>query len=219
MNIVVLGPPGVGKGTQAKGLETRLLLPHIATGDIFRAIQREDTPLAHKVRTYMDNGQYVPDDLTIELVLDRLGRPDATAGFVLDGFPRTGSQARALDAALKMHGDKVDRGVYIHADKDCLTDRLKRRIICPFCRAIYNAVSVPPRQSNLCDVCGHELERRTDEAPDVVERRLETFIRETAPLVEYYRAQGVLVEIDGSKTVDEVEAQVDSSMVEAAAHP
>lgn len=212
MNIIVLGPPGVGKGTQAKRLEAKLGLPHVASGDIFRAIRGENSSLARQVREYMDSGAYVPDALTIELVLNRLQEADAVGGFILDGFPRTIGQAEALDRDLPPLGRSIDLVLDITAPPDVLQQRLRGRVICPQCHAIYNLESMPPRQTMVCDVCGHALERRTDESPDVVRTRIEVYGRETRPLVEYYGRQGLVVEIDGARSIDAVECDVDAAL-------
>lgn len=212
MNIIVLGPPGVGKGTQAKWLEARLHLPHIASGDIFRAIRGEDSPLARQVRGYMDSGAYVPDALTIELVLNRLRRPDTRDGFILDGFPRTIGQAEALDRSLPTTGVTIDRVLNITAPSEVLQQRLRGRIICPQCHAIFNLESRRPKQDMVCDVCGHDLERRTDESPDVVCTRIEVYGRETRPLVEYYGRRGLVVVIDGAHSIGAVDGDVDTAL-------
>lgn len=212
MNIILLGPPGAGKGTQAARLNALLNLPHIASGDIFRDIRREDTPLARQVQGYMDRGEYVPDALTIELVLARLGQPDAAGGFILDGFPRTQGQAGALDEAMAAGGQAVDHALYITAPSEILMHRLATRIICLQCHAIYNMESKPPRREHLCDLCGHGLERRSDEGPEVVHRRLETFIRQTEPLIRYYKRQGNLVQIDGARSPDVVQEDIDARL-------
>lgn len=212
MNLIVFGPPGAGKGTQAKRLESVLQLPHVASGDIFRDIRRQDSPLAREVRSYMDAGNYVPDELTIQLVLARLRQPDAIEGFILDGFPRTEPQAEALDAALQTDDRRLDIALYIHVPDDIITQRLQGRIICPQCHAIYNVVTHPPKLTLTCDVCGHGLEKRTDETPEVIGTRLEIYEQQTAPLVDYYRAQHILREVDGARAVREVEAGVDEAL-------
>jgi adenylate kinase len=212
MNIIMLGPPGVGKGTQAIRLQRELGLPHVASGDIFRAIRREETPLALEVQSYMDAGEYVPDDPTIELVLARLRRPDTEQGFILDGFPRTIIQGEALTRELAADDRHIDTVIFITAPFDILQARLQGRIICPQCHAIYNLATNPPKNNLTCDICGHDLERRTDESPDVVKTRIEVYLRETKPLVEFYRSQGVLVEIDGSRGIAEVSADVDRAL-------
>jgi adenylate kinase len=212
MDIVLLGPPGAGKGTQANRLETVTKTPHISSGDIFRAIRRESTPLAKEVRSYMDRGEYVPDDLTIELVLKRINEQDAKKGFLLDGFPRTLPQAGALDGALAEEGRKVDVALLVTAPRDVLLDRIQGRLVCPQCHAIYNAATKPPKDDMLCDVCGHPVEKRTDETADAVRVRLDTYMHQTQPLIDYYRNKGVLVEIDGSRPEDQVELAVDSAL-------
>jgi adenylate kinase len=212
MNIIVLGPPGVGKGTQAKRLERELGLTHVASGDIFRAIRRQDTPLAHEVKAFLDSGAYVPDSLTIQLVLERLAQPDIRRGFVLDGFPRTIPQAEALDRALTEQRRHIDLVLHIAAPLEVLQQRLKGRIVCPQCHAIYNLQSNPPKREMVCDVCGHELERRTDESPDVVRKRLEVYGQETKPLVDYYARRGLVREIDGAQSIRGVEAAVDKAL-------
>ncbi|GAC1323440.1 MAG: adenylate kinase [Chloroflexota bacterium] len=212
MNIVLLGPPGVGKGTQAKRLRTALSLPHIATGDVFRTMSTEDSDLGREVLQYLNRGEYVPDPLTIQIVLKRIHEPDAGKGFLLDGFPRTEAQAQALDDDMRKNGSKIDVALYITAPQEVLVRRLSGRIICPQCHAIYNSATNPPRRDMVCDVCGHELERRTDETPEVVRTRLETYAHETEPLVAYYRRAGNLAEVDGSRSMDAVEHEVDKAV-------
>lgn len=212
MNVILLGPPGAGKGTQSKRLQTVVKLPHVASGDLFRAMAREDTQLAREVRSYMDRGEYVPDDLTIKLVLARLREPDAQAGFLLDGFPRTIAQARALDQQLSAEAQELSVVLYITAPVETLVRRLTGRLICPNCSAIYNVDTNPPKFDMICDVCGHTIDRRSDEAPEVVRTRLDTYILQTKPLVDYYRKAGVLAEIDGSRNIEKVEAEVDSAL-------
>jgi adenylate kinase len=211
MNIILFGPPGAGKGTQAKRLETALKLPQISSGDIFRTIAQEDTPEAEEIRTYHDSGRLVPDDLTIRIILKRLHEPDARNGFILDGFPRTLAQARALDQKLAQEGKKVDLALYIMAPIEVLVSRIAGRMTCPNCGAIYNVATNPPRRDNICDVCGHVVIRRDDERPEVVQERMEAYRRDTKPLADYYRRQGILHEVDGSRAIDEVEARVDDA--------
>src|SRR5579884_843371 len=206
MDIVLLGPPGAGKGTQATRLQRALQVPHIASGDLFRALRQSDSPLARQVQEYMDRGEYVPDQLTIEVVLNRLAASDAQDGFILDGFPRTLPQARALDGALDDHGQRVDVVLYITAPEDILISRVAGRMICPQCNTIYNTVTKPPKVDMLCDNDNHPLERRSDEEPEVVRRRLSTYLAQTLPLVKYYREKGILHEIDGSAPMDEVDS-------------
>ncbi|MBV9278571.1 MAG: adenylate kinase [Chloroflexi bacterium] len=212
MNVVLLGPPGAGKGTQADRLKRHLNIPHIASGDLFRALARQDTPLAREVRTYMDRGEYVPDKLTIEMVLTRLQQPDARRGFLLDGFPRTLAQAQALDDALAKGGQKIDHALYITAPTELLVRRTTGRLVCTRCGAIYNLETKPPKNDLICDICGGKVERRSDESPDVVRVRLETYREQTQPLIDYYRTRGCLVTIDGSLSMEAVEQEVDRAL-------
>jgi adenylate kinase len=212
VDIVLLGPPGAGKGTQAKRLAKSLGCPHIASGDLFREVRREDTAIAEQVREYMDRGEYVPDQLTIELVLDRLAQSDAHGGFLLDGFPRTLPQAEALDRALEKQGRHVQAALYITAPTQVLLDRVAGRLICPVCNTIYNVVTQRPKYDMVCDNDGHALERRSDEDPEVVRTRLEIYKRQTQPLAEYYERKGVLHEIDGARDMDTVNAEVDDAL-------
>jgi adenylate kinase len=193
-------------------LSALLGLPHIASGDLFRAILDEETDLAREVRSYMDRGAYVPDELTITMVLERLSLPDARKGFLLDGFPRTLPQAAALDEWLGERGRRVDRVLYITAPADVLVERIAGRIVCPVCNTIYNLSTKRPKHDMVCDIEGAPLERRGDEEPEIVRVRLETYLRQTQPLVEYYRGEGKLVEVDGSQPMDRVTAQIDRSV-------
>jgi adenylate kinase len=211
MNIVLMGPPGAGKGTQARRLSSLLHVPHIASGDLFREIAQQPTDEARLIRGYMDRGEYVPDDLTIEVVLERLHKPDARRGFILDGFPRTEPQAEALDSKLAVEDRRVDLALYVTVAKEVLLQRIAGRIVCPQCKAIYHTLSRPPRHDNVCDVCGHVLERRRDETAEVVATRLDTYRKQTRPLIEYYEKHGVLKEIDGAAPMDVVEAEVDEA--------
>lgn len=221
MDIVLLGPPGAGKGTQAERLESLLKMPHIATGDIFRALSIEDSPLAEQVRAYMERGEYVPDDITIRVVCAQLDRPDVRDGFILDGFPRTAKQAEALDGALAARGRQVDAAVLITAPVELLVQRISGRLQCPNCGAVYNTLTNPPAREMVCDVCGYPLIRRKDEAPEVVRARIAAYNEQTRPVIEYYRAQGKLREVDGALTIDEVNRQVDAVVLRphAAAEP
>jgi adenylate kinase len=212
MNVILLGPPGAGKGTQAKRVSALTGLPHIASGDIFRTIQKEDTPLAREVRAYYERGEYVPDQLTISLVLARLEEPDARRGFLLDGFPRTLVQAGALDEALAAENRRVNVTLYVTAPTEVLVRRIASRLICPECGAIYNIATNPPQHDSVCDVCGHALERRSDEEAETVRKRLEAFNRQTEVLVQYYCTRDTLVEIDGTLPLDQVEELVDRAL-------
>jgi adenylate kinase len=212
VNIVLLGPPGSGKGTQAEHLEASLNIAYIASGDIFRAISRDETSLGRQVRSYLDQGQYVPDELTIKLIVWRLRQIDARRGFLLDGFPRTEAQAEALDAALKQRGAKVDAVVYITAPDEVLIGRICSRLSCRYCNAIFNTLTKPPRDGLICDECGHTLEYRADQAPNVVRTRLQAYRDATVPLVEYYRKRTRVLEVDGTQAIDEVTADIDAAL-------
>lgn len=212
INIILFGPPGAGKGTQAKRLESALRLPVVVSGDIFRAMRREDTPLGREVRDILDRGAYVPDALTIEVVLKRLRQPDAASGFILDGFPRTESQASALDKFLAEKRQKIDVALHVTAPTSVLEYRLTSRVICPKCNSIYNLISKPPLREMRCDLDGTTLERRSDEQLETIRHRLITHHTETEPLIEYYRRHGSLVQIDGSRPMPEVEAEIDGAI-------
>jgi adenylate kinase len=185
-------------------------IPHVGSGDALRAMVRQETPLASDIRSYMDRGQYLPDDMMIDVILSRLDAPDAAAGFILDGFPRTVSQAEALERAMGTSGRKLDVALLITVPADQVVGRLTGRIICPRCNAIYNTVTRPPRVAMTCDLCGHELAFRSDESPEVIRTRLEVYERETQPLVDFYRRRGCLEEVDGSGDAGEVANRIDA---------
>lgn len=197
LNLVLLGGPGSGKGTQAEELHAQFGLPHIATGDLFREHLKGETDLGKLARTYMDRGALVPDDVTEAMVEERLARPDTRAGFVLDGFPRTLPQADALSHILAQQHRQLTSVLYINvADQEIVT-RLGGRRICSSCQASYHLTFKPPAEVGICNVCGGELEKRDDDNPDTIRARLKTFHAQTAPLIQYFRAAGLLIEIDG----------------------
>ena len=206
MNLVLLGPPGSGKGTQAEFLVQRLGLAHLASGDILRRAVEAGTELGKKAESYMKRGVLVPDEVVIGLILEAL--KDKT-GFILDGFPRTLEQASALEGALSRQGQAIDRVIYIKVPDDELVRRLSGRWTCRRCQAPYNLDTSPPRQKGKCDRCGGELYQRPDDQPETVRKRLEVYLSQTAPLIDYYRHSGKLAEVDG---VGEV-AQVTRSML------
>ncbi len=208
MFVVLLGAPGAGKGTQAKVLSERLHLPHVASGDIFRANLANDTRLGQQARPYVESGQLVPDDLTTAMVMDRLEQPDCAAGALLDGYPRTVEQARSLDSELAKRGLTLDRVVYIRVPTVDLLRRLTGRWICRQCQTPYHEVTAPPTVRGVCDVCGGELYQRTDDKPETVQKRLNVFFAQTAPLIDYYQKAGILVEVDGQKGIEDVTRDV-----------
>ncbi len=204
MNIILLGPPGAGKGTQAKSISKEYKIPHISTGDIFRKNISEKTPLGLEAKGYMDNGQLVPDELTINLVKDRLTHDDCVNGFMLDGFPRTVKQAEALDAFLRERHIDIDAALLIDAPKELIVERMTGRRVCSHCGETYHVVNIPPKVEDVCDECGSALVQRKDDNLETVLERLDVYDRQTAPLVEYYKGRGKLKSVDGSKELHEV---------------
>ncbi|MBE0417567.1 MAG: adenylate kinase [Coriobacteriia bacterium] len=208
MNIVLLGAPGVGKGTQAEKMIEAWGLPHISTGDILRKAVADGTPLGTQAKTYMDAGELVPDVVVIGLVKSRLEKPDATKGFILDGFPRTDGQAEALDRELASVDRSIDAAISIDVDRDIIVRRLTSRRTCRSCDKIYSLIADSPADPAVCDACGGELYQRDDDAEATVRNRLSVYDRSTAPLVDYYRSKGILHVVDGNRPVDEVFADV-----------
>ena len=200
MKIIMLGAPGAGKGTQAKMIADKYSIPHISTGDIFRANIKEGTELGRKAKEYMDQGLLVPDDLVVNLVVDRLTWEDAKDGYVLDGFPRTIPQAEALTQALAAKGEKVDYAINIDVPDQNIIERMGGRRACVSCGATYHIVNIPPKKEGICDICGAELILRDDDKPETVAKRLDVYHEQTQPLIDYYQAEGVLKDVDG--TVD-----------------
>jgi adenylate kinase len=206
--IVLLGAPGAGKGTQAARVARKLGLLHLATGDLFRQAQESGTELARQAKSYMEKGKLVPDEITIQMVLDRIASPDSKSGVIFDGFPRNLNQARALDKALAAQRQELERVVYIKVAEKELLARLSGRWICRQCQTPYHAVSSPPKVAGKCDRCGGELYQRADDKPETVKKRLEVYQAETAPLIAYYQQSGKLLEVDGEGTEDAVEARI-----------
>jgi adenylate kinase len=206
MYLVLLGPPGAGKGTQAERLEKELKLPHVASGDLFRENLRNETELGLLAKTYMDKGELVPDDVTIAMVRDRLQRPDCDQGAILDGFPRTRPQAQSLDTMLADMGRKLDGVLYIAAPDEELVRRLSGRWICRQCQTPYHTMFNPPAKEGVCDACGGVLYQRDDDKPETVRARLKVYRQQTVTLIDYYRQAGLLVEVDGAGGIETVSA-------------
>ena len=200
MKIIMLGAPGAGKGTQAKKIAEKYSIPHISTGDIFRANIKNGTELGKKAKTYMDQGLLVPDELVVDLVVDRVAQDDAKNGYVLDGFPRTIPQAKALDEALAKLGEKVDYAINVEVPDENIIRRMSGRRACVSCGATYHLVHIPPKKDGICDTCGSELILRDDDKPETVKKRLDVYHEQTQPLIDYYKESGILKEVDG--TVD-----------------
>ena len=205
MRIILLGPPGAGKGTQAKRLVDRYGLTWISTGDIFRDQIAKRTPLGLQAKEFVDRGEYVPDEITTKMVLARLEEPDAREGFILDGYPRTVPQAQALEQALAAAGRPLDAVLNFKISDEVAVKRLTARMVCPNCKRSYNLEFKPPRVAGICDVCGHELKSRSDDDEATIRRRLEVYHSETKPLVLYFWERGVLRDID-SEAAEEVVA-------------
>jgi len=202
--IVILGPPGVGKGTQAEILSKRTGLAHISSGDLFRENLKNQTELGKLAQTFMSRGELVPDDVTIGMIRERLGRPDCSIGAILDGFPRTPAQADALDLMLKEFNGQVDVVPFIIGDENVLVDRLSDRWTCRASGHIFNKKSNPPKETGKCDFDDSELYQRDDDKPETVKRRIQVYLDQTAQLISYYRDKGKLVEIDGMQSIEQV---------------
>ncbi len=212
MRLVMIGPPGAGKGTQAKLLHERFGVPHISTGDMLREAQRNGSLLGQEAKRYIAAGRLVPDDVVIGLVDVRLARPDAAPGFILDGFPRTVHQAEELDRMLARRGQRLRAAVSIVVPEDELVRRLAGRRVCRSCGAMAHVVFDPPATPGVCDRCGGELEQREDDREDTIRRRLEVYAQETAPVIDHYRRMSVLRETAGVGTPEEVFERVVASL-------
>ncbi len=208
MKIIMLGAPGAGKGTQAKKIAEKYSIPHISTGDIFRANIKNGTELGMKAKTYMDQGLLVPDELVVDLVVDRLGQDDCVKGCVLDGFPRTIPQAEALDAALTKVGQSVDYAINVEVPDENIVNRMSGRRACVNCGATYHIVYAPTKVENVCDTCQGELILRDDDKPETVQKRLNVYHEQTQPLIDYYTKKNILVEVDGTVDIDDVFAAI-----------
>ncbi|BCJ87318.1 adenylate kinase [Effusibacillus dendaii] len=208
MQVIFMGLPGAGKGTQAEKIVESFGIPHISTGDIFRAAMAEGTPLGLKAKEYVDKGQLVPDEVTIGIVRERLARPDTEKGFLLDGFPRTVPQAEALDRALNEMGRKIDVVIHLDVDREKLLARLTGRRICRSCGATYHVIFNPPKEEGKCDKCGGELYQRADDSIETVATRLDVNIKQQEPLLQFYKKQGLLQAVNGEAEIGEVFSQI-----------
>ena len=206
--LVLLGGPGAGKGTQADRLSERLGRPHVSTGDLFRDNLKRQTELGLLAKGYMDRGELVPDEVTVRMLRQRLLQPDCAGGAILDGFPRTEAQADALERLLAGLGARLSKVLYIKVPDEILLARLSGRFTCRACGTMYHQLYSPPQQTGVCDKCGGELYQRPDDTPATQERRIKVYLAETAPLIEYYRGRGLLVEIDGQPGIEEVQSQL-----------
>ena len=204
MKIIMLGAPGAGKGTQAKMIAERYKIPHISTGDIFRANIKNNTELGLEAKKYMDQGLLVPDELTVKILLDRVAKEDCADGYVLDGFPRTIPQAQVLEDALARQGEKIDYAVNVDVPDENIVRRMSGRRACLKCGATYHVEHIPPKAEGICDTCGSELVLRDDDRPETVQNRLKVYHDQTQPLIDFYAARGVLKTVDGTADMQDV---------------
>lgn len=204
MKIIMLGAPGAGKGTQAKKIAAKYQIPHISTGDIFRANIKNNTELGKKAKTYMDQGLLVPDELVVDLVVDRVNQDDCSNGYVLDGFPRTIPQAEALTEALAKMGQKVDYAIDVNVPDENIVRRMGGRRACVGCGATYHVEYAPTKKEGICDTCGSELILREDDKPETVQKRLNVYHEQTQPLIDYYTNAGILRTVDGTVDIEDV---------------
>ncbi|SDR14872.1 Adenylate kinase [Virgibacillus subterraneus] len=204
MNLILMGLPGAGKGTQAEKINEKYHIPHISTGDMFRLAIKEGTDLGKKAKEYMDQGELVPDEVTIGIVKERLGKDDCKNGFLLDGFPRTIAQAEALQSLLADLKESIDYVLHVDVPEEKLVERLTGRRICPNCGATYHVIYNPPKQEGICDKDGSELIQREDDQADTVKKRLEVNMKQTQPLLDFYQEKGYLVTVDGDQEIDQV---------------
>ena len=214
MNIIFLGPPGAGKGTQAKLVAERFHIPHISTGDILREAVTNGSELGKKVKNIMESGELVPDDLMVDIVKERIGRADCKKGFILDGFPRTIVQANALDEVLKGMNKEIEGTVYFKIEEEEVVKRISARRVCSKCGAVYNLVYSPPKVNGICDKCGAPIYQRDDDKEETVRKRYSVYIEKTVNLLDFYKKQGKLFEVDASKDIEKVKSKVGEIMAE-----
>lgn len=208
MKIIMLGAPGAGKGTQAIKIAEKYGIPHVSTGDIFRANIKGNTELGMEAKKYMDEGKLVPDELTVKILLDRVAKVDCKNGYVLDGFPRTIVQADVLKDALNKLGEKIDYAINVNVPDENIVKRMSGRRACVNCGATYHIEHIPPKKEGVCDNCGSELVLRDDDKPETVQKRLDVYHEQTQPLIDYYEKDGVLKTVDGTKPMEEVFASI-----------
>ena len=204
MKIIMLGAPGAGKGTQAKLISEKYGIPHISTGDIFRANIKEGTDLGKEAKEYIDKGQLVPDELTVRILLDRVEKDDCKNGYVLDGFPRTIPQAQVLDNEVAKLGDKIDYAIDVEVPDENIIRRMGGRRACPKCGATYHIEHIPPKKEGICDACGEKLVLRDDDKPETVKNRLDVYHKQTQPLIDHYSKQNILRTVDGTADMNDV---------------
>ena len=212
LDLLLLGPVGAGKGTQARLIANRYDIPHVASGDLLRAHRAQKTPLGLEAAEYMDRGALVPDQLVIGMILDRMRQPDARAGILLDGFPRTVAQARALDQELESEGRALRVALYLDVPFEALVKRAAGRWTCRTCQTTYNYEFNPPRVPGVCDIDAGELYQREDDRPEVVSARIKVYLRDTVPVLDYYRGRGILREVDGTQDIEAVGADIERQL-------